>query len=84
MPSHMRQVNLPGITASVGEMLEALREVGGEEAVKLVRREAPSSEIRKMLDSWPVRFDVKKALGLGFVADESFKRAVEDFAESLK
>lgn len=84
MPSHMRQVNLPGITASVGDMLEALKEVGGQKAVDLVKREKPSDEIKNMLDSWPVRFDVKKALDLGFVGDDGFKQAVEDFAASLK
>lgn len=84
MPPHVRQVNLPGITASVGEMLRALREVGGEEAVRLVKREEPSREIAEMLASWPVRFDVSKALGMGFVADQDFKGAVEDFAASLK
>jgi len=84
LPVHTRQVNLPGITASVKEMLQALEEVGGKEAVALVSREEASKEIKAMLDSWPVRFDVSKALGLGFVKDESFKRAVEDFAEELR
>lgn len=84
LPPHARQVLLPGITVSVREMLEALREVGGEEAVGLVRREEPAPGIREMLQSWPVRFDVSKALGLGFVPDQSFRGAVEDFAASLK
>nr|POE47184.1 uncharacterized protein CFP56_00516 [Quercus suber] len=84
MPSHVRTVNLPGITASVLGMLQALREVGGDEAVALVRREKPSREIEEMLASWPVRFDVSKALGLGFVADQEFKGAVQDFADSLQ
>ena len=84
MPLHMRQVNLPGITASVEEMLRALEEVGGKKAVELVKREEPTPEIRDMLNSWPIRFDITKALGLGFVADENFKQAVEDFAASLK
>ncbi|OQN98448.1 hypothetical protein B0A48_15718 [Cryoendolithus antarcticus] len=84
MPPHVRQVLLPGITANVGQMLQALKEVGGEDAVKLVKREKPSPEIKAMLDSWPIRFDVSKALGLGFVADSSFKNAVQDFADSLK
>nr|POE47186.1 uncharacterized protein CFP56_00518 [Quercus suber] len=65
-------------------MLQALREVGGDEAVALVRREKPSREIEEMLASWPVRFDVSKALGLGFVADQEFKGAVQDFADSLQ
>ncbi|KAI5206145.1 NAD(P)-binding protein [Aureobasidium subglaciale] len=84
LPSHVRQVNLPGITANVKEMLEALEEVGGKDAVGLVRREEPSKEIKDMLDSWPVRFDVSKALGLGFKRDEKFRDAVEDFKKSLE
>lgn len=84
MPSHIRQVLLPGITATVREMLQALEEVGGKEALELVRREEASEEIKAILDSWPVTFDVSKALSLGFVKDDSFKTAVEDFAASLK
>lgn len=84
LPSHRRQVNLPGITASVADMLQALREVGGDKAVTLVKREKATPEITAMLDSWPVRFDVSKALGLGFVADESFTTAVADFKRSLQ
>ncbi|WPG97754.1 Hypothetical protein R9X50_00053500 [Acrodontium crateriforme] len=84
MPSHTRQVNLPGITVDVAEMMQALKEVGGEEAVKLVKREKASKQVQDMLDSWPIRFDVSKALGLGFIADQNFKTAVEDFAASLK
>ncbi|KAK4503295.1 hypothetical protein PRZ48_006723 [Zasmidium cellare] len=84
MPPHIRQVLLPGITSTVKDMLDALRAVGGEEAVKLVKREKPSPEIKAMLDSWPTTFDITKALSLGFVADQNFKGAVEDFAETLK
>ncbi|KAL1297369.1 hypothetical protein AAFC00_004909 [Neodothiora populina] len=84
LPVHIRQVNLPGITANVAEMLNALREVGGDKAVALVKREKASQEIKDMLESWPIRFDITKALSLGFKADSSFKQAVEDFAESLK
>ncbi|KAK3114282.1 hypothetical protein LTR53_007567 [Teratosphaeriaceae sp. CCFEE 6253] len=84
MESHIRQVNLPGISATVKEMLQALREVGGEDAVKLIKREKASKEVMSLLESWGKRYDVKKALDLGFVADQSFKGAVEDFAASLK
>ncbi|KAK4554752.1 hypothetical protein LTR86_008254 [Recurvomyces mirabilis] len=84
MPSHVRQVNLPGISATVKEMLQALREVGGEEAVKLVKRERGSEEVMGLLESWGVRYDVSKALRLGFQPDPGFKEAVEDFAASLK
>lgn len=84
MPPHIRQVNMPGITATVKEMLEALREVGGEEAVKLVKKKPLDAETQKVLESWSVRFDVSKALGLGFKPEQPFKGAVKDFARSLK
>jgi nucleoside-diphosphate-sugar epimerase len=84
MPPHIRQVNFPGITVTVREMLGALKEVGGEKALSLVKREEASKEIKALLDSWPVTFDISRALSLGFEADGSFKQAVEDFASSLK
>lgn len=84
MPPHTRQVNVPGITATVGEMLQALKEVGGEEALKLVKRKPMPPETQAVLDSWSVRFDVSKALSIGMKPDQPFKGAVEDFAESLK
>ncbi|KAK3054021.1 hypothetical protein LTR09_004797 [Extremus antarcticus] len=84
MPPHIRQVNMPGITATVKEMVQALREVGGEEAVKLVKKKPLDPETQKVLESWSVRFDVSKALGLGFKAEQPFQGAVEDFAASLK
>ncbi|EME45768.1 hypothetical protein DOTSEDRAFT_151015 [Dothistroma septosporum NZE10] len=84
MEPHIRQILLPGITSTVKDMLDALKEVGGEEAVKLVKREKASAEIQAMLDSWPTTFDVSKATKLGFVRDETFRSAVEDFAASLK
>lgn len=84
MPAHIRQVLLPGIVVTVREMLQALKEVGGDEAVKLVRREEPTPEIKAMLDSWPTQFDDSKALGLGFVPDQPFRDTVQDFANTLK
>lgn len=84
MPPHKRQVNFPGITATVREMIKALREVGGEEAVKLIKREKLEAETQAVLESWAVRYDNAYSLGIGFVEEQSFKGAVEDFAASLK
>ena len=59
MPPHIRQVNVPGITATVREMKQALREVGGEEALKLIKETKLSPDAQAVLESWSVRFDVK-------------------------
>ena len=84
MPPHVRQVNMPGITATVDEMMKALEEVGGKKAVELIKRKPLDPETQAVLESWSVRFDVSKALKLGFKAEQPFKGAVEDFAASLK
>lgn len=67
--SHTRVVCLPGFTTTVREELEALREVAGEEALKLVKfKDDPTN--RRIVSSWPARFDNAYALGLGLEVDE--------------
>ncbi len=39
-----RNLSLPGLSATVGEQIEALRRVAGEKAVKLIRRETRSDD----------------------------------------
>ena len=84
MAPHMRQINMPGITATVKEMLEALEAVGGKEATNLVKRKPMAPEVRAVLDSWAFRVNVSKALSLGLIPDQPFIGAVEDFARALK
>jgi nucleoside-diphosphate-sugar epimerase len=66
-----RCLSMPGLSATVGEQIEALRRVAGDDAVALIRRE-PDPTIVRIVAGWPSRFDASRALGLGFVADASF------------
>ncbi len=84
MEPHIRQVLLPGITVSVGEMLAALEKVGGAAARRLVTREKASEAAARLFESWPVAFDVSRALAMGFEPAGTFLEAVEDFAAGLK
>ena len=63
---------MPGISATVGEQIEALRRVAGEKTVKLIRRQ-PDATIMRIVDGWPRNFDAQRALSLGFRADPSFE-----------
>jgi nucleoside-diphosphate-sugar epimerase len=74
-----RAVSLPGLTVSVREMLEALRQVGGEVAVQRVRF-APDERIAKIVYGWPARFDAARALALGFTADTDIESIVRAYA----
>ncbi|MEQ5128299.1 D-erythronate dehydrogenase [Providencia alcalifaciens] len=73
-----RTVNLPGITVTVQEMIDALRDVAGQQAVDLIRFE-PDESINRIVASWPGKFDIRRALDLGFKADGSFSDAIRSF-----
>jgi nucleoside-diphosphate-sugar epimerase len=66
-----RCLSMPGLSATVGEQIEALRRAAGDAAVTLIRRE-PDPVIAGIVAGWPTRFDAASAEGLGFTADASF------------
>jgi nucleoside-diphosphate-sugar epimerase len=75
-----RAVNLPGITVSVAEMIASLARVAGPEAAARIEfRDDPVA--RRIVSSWPARFDVGRALSLGFTRDAGFERLVREFLE---
>ena len=71
-----RNLNMPGLSATVGEQLAALKKFGGEKALKLIRRE-PDATIGKIVAGWPRDFDPKRAIGLGFKAESSFDEIIK-------
>jgi nucleoside-diphosphate-sugar epimerase len=77
---YSRSVLLPGISATVDEMVEALRRAGGEAAVKRIRWE-PDPAIQKIVDGWPRAIAAKRALALGIRADASMDEIVQGFVE---
>lgn len=66
-----RNLTMPGLSATVGEQVEALRRVAGDKAVRLIRRE-PDETIRRIVSGWPTDFDAQCAEKLGFSAEKSF------------
>lgn len=78
-----RVVNLPGITVSVQEMLDAVEEVGGKEALECVRDEV-DGETERLVRSWSARFDVSRAYELGLEADGELIDTVRAFAATVE
>jgi len=77
-----RVVNLPGITLSVREMIDAMGRVAGREAVDRVKF-VPDARIQGIVKTWPVRFRTDKALAMGFKADEDFESIVRDHMQVI-
>jgi nucleoside-diphosphate-sugar epimerase len=70
-----RNLTMPGLSATVGEQIEALRRIAGDKAVALIRRE-PDPVISTIVAGWAQRFDAKRALALGFSAESSFDEII--------
>ena len=78
-----RVVNLPGITLTVREMIDAMGRVAGRQAVELVKFK-PDARIQAIVKTWPVRFRTERALAMGFAADADFDSIVRDHIENEK
>jgi len=72
-----RVVNLPGITLSVRQMIDAMGRVAGRETVDRVKF-VPDARIQGIVKTWPVRFRTDRALAMGFRADDDFESIVKD------
>ena len=66
-----RCLSMPGLSATVGEQIEALRRAAGDAAVALIRRE-PDPTIARIVAGWPARFDAGRATASASSADASF------------
>ena len=75
-----RSLNMPGVSVTVAEQIEALRRVAGDAAVRLIRPE-PDPSIIRIVDSWPQRFDTARALALGFQSEHSFDEILQVYLD---
>jgi len=75
-----RSLSMPGLSATVGEEIAALRRIAGEKAVSLIRRE-PDPVIMRIVAGWPQAFDASRATALGFTAEKSFDEIIRAHVE---
>ncbi|MFM9798728.1 D-erythronate dehydrogenase [Aeromonas dhakensis] len=73
-----RSINLPGISVTVGDMLTALTQAGGQAARDRVQFAADPA-IERIVASWPGRIDNQRATALGFMADRTFADIIDSF-----
>ena len=71
-------VNLPGITATVAEMIESMAKIAGAQTAKRVAWK-PDARIEAIVKTWPVRFATPRALALGFKPDPDIDTVIRDY-----
>jgi nucleoside-diphosphate-sugar epimerase len=64
-----RNLTMPGLSATVGEQIAALKRVAGEKVASRIRREADPF-IAGIVAGWPRNFDARRARELGFTTAE--------------
>jgi D-erythronate 2-dehydrogenase len=65
-----RNLTMPGLSATVGEQIAALKRVAGEKVAARIKRE-PDPFIMGIVDGWPRDFDARRSRQLGFTTAES-------------
>ena len=75
-------LKVPGVTASVAQMLDALEAIGGAEARARVSMNL-DPKIEAIVGTWPAAFDTALAAGLGFAGDRSVREIVQRFKDGL-
>lgn len=75
-----RALQLPGITVTVAEMVEALTRVAGEKVAGRIRWE-PDPAIQRIVAGWPTRVAATRARRMGFEPDGSFDEIVRAHIE---
>jgi nucleoside-diphosphate-sugar epimerase len=75
-----RVVNLPGITVTVKEAVDALGRIAGAAVAARVRYR-PDARIQAIVDTWPVRFRTPRAHAMGFVADADIAAVIRDYVD---
>ena len=73
-------LNLPALTVTVGEMLQALKDVAGPQVAALVTVQ-PDATIKRIVGGWPPRFDCQRTHKLGLKADASYRAVIEQYIE---
>ena len=72
-----RSLMMPGISATLGDEIDALRRVAGDKIVGFIKEEIDPF-VQEMLKSWNFpKFDAKRARSLGFTCEDSFDELIK-------
>ena len=71
-----RCLTMPGLSVTVAEQIAGLREVAGDAAADLIRRE-PDETVARIVAGWPRAFDTARADALGFRCESRFTEIID-------
>lgn len=75
-----RRVNLPGVSVSAAQMVDALRSVAGNDVADRVHWKADPA-VEHIVGTWPAAWDTSRAEALGLQGDAGFDAIIRAFVE---
>jgi len=75
-----RSMTMPGVSATVGEQIEALRKAAGDEAVAHIQR-VDDPFVSKIVLGWAGRYTAKLAGEMGFTAEKNFDEIIKVYQQ---
>jgi len=75
-----RTINVPGVSVTVQEMVQALERVAGAEVAKRVEWRLDPT-VDRIVSSWPGAWDATRARALGFTGDADFDAIIRAYIE---
>lgn len=73
-------INLPALTVSVRDMLNAFEALCGAEPLSLVSH-VPDASVAKIVAAWPSRFESRRAPALGLTPDPDFGGVLRQYVQ---
>lgn len=71
-------INLPGISVTIAQMIDALKKVAGQEVADRIAMEA-NPTIERIVQSWPGSWNDERAKKMGFKADANFEEIINNY-----
>jgi len=75
-----RSMTMPGVSATVGEEIEALRKAAGDKAVALIKR-VEDPFVAQIVKGWAGRYTAELAGKMGFAAEKNFDEIIKVYQE---
>ena len=73
-------INLPAITVTVRQMLQALQDLAGPEVMALIRDDR-DDKVARIVANWPSRFESPRAQALGLSPDPDFASVLRQYVQ---
>jgi nucleoside-diphosphate-sugar epimerase len=77
-----RTLILPGLSVTIGAMIDTLARVAGPDVAARIRFE-PDAAVERIVLTWPARLDATRARSLGFQVDPDFESILRSYQREI-